>query len=189
MATLPKSRRERLVIFAVAVPSRSWGRFSPPLFRSSLSVFAAAPRWNLSLLPFSISWLSCTDSGPVGLRFHLSIGCALPDLAADHRQDGVGQAGNRGPVAWQGFQYPPERISRSTGIVHGLVLCSYPARAITLLPFRRLAACIISMSVEPRKFGPDALVPALNAPNLNFEQGQVGYSGSCGRNSSDRRSP
>src|SRR5262245_20123956 len=31
-----------------AVPSRSWGRFSPPLFRSSPSVFAAAPRWKLS---------------------------------------------------------------------------------------------------------------------------------------------
>ena len=34
-----------------AVTVTIWGRFSPPLFRSSNSVFAAAPPWNLSLLP------------------------------------------------------------------------------------------------------------------------------------------
>jgi putative transposase len=37
--------------------------------------------------------------------------------------------------------------------VHGLVLYSYPAQAIILLPSRRSAACIIAMSVEPRKLG------------------------------------
>ena len=67
----------------------------------------------------------------------------------------------------------PERISHSTRIVHGLVLCSYPARAITLLPSRRLAAYIIAMSVEPRKIGPDAAVLALNCAKLYFEQGQL----------------
>jgi hypothetical protein len=47
----------------------------------------------------------------------------------------------------------PERISRSTRTVHGLVLCSYPSQALTLLPPRRLVACIIAMSVELRKIG------------------------------------
>jgi hypothetical protein len=41
-----------------------------PLFRSSPSVFAAAPRWDLSLLPFNISWPSCADSGPVANKFY-----------------------------------------------------------------------------------------------------------------------
>ena len=46
-----------------------------------------------------------------------------------------------------------ERIFRSTRTVHGLVLYSDPPQAITLLPSRRSAACIIAMSVEPRKIG------------------------------------
>jgi hypothetical protein len=46
-----------------------------------------------------------------------------------------------------------ERISRSTRTARGLVRCSYPSRATTLLPFRRSAACIIAMSVELRKMG------------------------------------
>jgi hypothetical protein len=40
-----------------------------------------------------------------------------------------------------------------TRTVHGLVLCSYPSQALTLLPSRRLVACIIAMSVELRKMG------------------------------------
>jgi hypothetical protein len=32
------------------------------VFRSSPSIFVAVPRWNLSVLPFSISWLSDTDA-------------------------------------------------------------------------------------------------------------------------------
>ena len=61
----------------------------------------------------------------------------------------------------------PERISRSTRIVHGLVPYSYPSQAITLLPSRRSAACIIAMSVEPRRMrgGTVLLVPAPMAPN------------------------
>jgi transposase InsO family protein len=53
------------------------------------------------------------------------------------------------------FQYhhERERVFRSTRTVHGLVLYSYPPQAITLLPSRRSAACIIAMSVEPRKIG------------------------------------
>src|SRR5262249_50236080 len=69
-----------------------------------------------------------------------------------------------------------ERISRSTRIVHGLVLYSYPPQATTLWPSRRSAACIIAMSVEPRKMGEVALgcmSPTLNRVKLNFEQGQV----------------
>ena len=31
-----------------------------------------------------------------------AVGVALPDLAAGHRRDGTGQAGNRGPMASQG---------------------------------------------------------------------------------------
>jgi hypothetical protein len=58
-----------------ALPSPSWWRFSPPWFRSWPSAFAAGPRWNLSLLPFNISWSSCAGSGPVGRSFHLSTGC------------------------------------------------------------------------------------------------------------------
>jgi len=66
-----------------------------------------------------------------------------------------------------------ERTSCSTRIVHGLVLCNYPARAIALLPSRRLAACIIVMSVEPRKIGPHADCPCSQlSQKLNFEQGQ-----------------
>jgi hypothetical protein len=46
-----------------------------------------------------------------------------------------------------------ERIFRSTRTVHGLIRYSYPQEAITLLPSRRLAACIIAMNVKPRKNG------------------------------------
>ena len=65
-----------------------------------------------------------------------------------------------------------ERISRSTRIVHGIVPYSYPSQAITLLPSRRSAACIIAMSVEPRKMGEvGAACPYLNRrAKLNFEQ-------------------
>jgi hypothetical protein len=62
----------------------------------------------------------------------------------------------------------PERISRSTRIVQGLVLCSYPARAITLLPSRRLAACVIAMNVEPRKIGPHAARPCSQLRQIEF---------------------
>src|SRR5258708_23513295 len=31
------------------------------------------------------------------------VGVALPDLAAGHRRDGIGQAGDRGPMASQGL--------------------------------------------------------------------------------------
>jgi hypothetical protein len=62
-----------------------------------------------------------------------------------------------------------ERISRSTRTARGLVLCSYPSRAITLLPFRRLAASIIAMSVELRKMGEKARpVPASQSPQIDF---------------------
>ena len=53
------------------------------------------------------------------------------------------------------------------------VLCSYPSQAITLLPSRRLAACIIAMSVELRKMGEAARCrSAPNRAKLIFEQGQ-----------------
>ena len=61
----------------------------------------------------------------------------------------------------------PERIFRSTRTVHGLVLCSYPPQAITLLPSRRSAACIIAMSVEPRKIGEAARYLSLPSIALN----------------------
>src|SRR5260370_16094723 len=48
----------------LVVPLRPWWRFSLPLFRSSPSVFAAAPRSNSSLSLLSISWPFCADSGP-----------------------------------------------------------------------------------------------------------------------------
>src|SRR5258708_23641094 len=58
----------------LVVPLRPWWRFSLPLFRSSPSVFAAAPRSNSSLSLLSISWPFCADSAPVDLSFHLWIG-------------------------------------------------------------------------------------------------------------------
>jgi hypothetical protein len=60
-----------------------------------------------------------------------------------------------------------ERIFRSTRTVRGLVLYSYPAQAIILLPSRRSATCIIAMSVEPRKLGDPvyrAFRPASGSP-------------------------
>src|SRR6266850_2192779 len=57
-----------------AVPSRSWCRFSLPLYRSWFSVFAPAPRSNSSLSLFSISWPFCADDAPVDLSFHPWIG-------------------------------------------------------------------------------------------------------------------
>jgi hypothetical protein len=45
-----------------------------PSFRSSPSVFAAAPRSNSRLSLLSISWPFCADSAPVDLSFHLWIG-------------------------------------------------------------------------------------------------------------------
>src|SRR5260221_6400789 len=59
----------------LVVPLRPWWRFSLPLFRSSPSVFAAAPHSNSSLSLLSISWPFCADSAPVDLSFHLWIGC------------------------------------------------------------------------------------------------------------------
>lgn len=49
-----------------------------------------------------------------------------------------------------------ERIFRSTRIAHGLVPYSYPPQAITSLPSRRWAGCIIAMSVELREVGESA---------------------------------
>jgi len=46
----------------------------------------------------------------------------------------------------------PERIFRSARTARGPVPYSYPSQALTLLPSRRLAACIIAMSVELRKW-------------------------------------
>src|SRR5258705_6642839 len=71
--------------------------------------FAAAPRWNLSLLPFNISWPSCADSGSGGLSFisrPAPVGVALPDLAASHRCDDTGQAVDRGAMASQRLPAP-----------------------------------------------------------------------------------
>ena len=48
-----------------------------PLFRSSPSVFAAAPRSNSSLSLLSISWPFCADNAPVDLSFHPWIGFYL----------------------------------------------------------------------------------------------------------------
>jgi hypothetical protein len=53
----------------------------------------------------------------------------------------------------------PFRKSHPAWESHRLVLYSYPSQAITLLPSRKSAACIIAMSVEPRKI-------------VEFEQGQ-----------------
>jgi hypothetical protein len=36
---------------------------------------------------------------------------ALPDLAAGHRRDDIGQAGDRGPMASQGLPPPLEHLS------------------------------------------------------------------------------
>ena len=57
-----------------------------------------------------------------------------------------------------------ERIFRSTRIVHGLVPYSYPSQALTLLPSRRLAACIIAMGVELRKTGEADTVLLVHTP-------------------------
>jgi len=47
----------------------------------------------------------------------------------------------------------PEHISHWARTARGPVPYSYPSQALTLLPSRRLAACIIAMSVELRKMG------------------------------------
>jgi hypothetical protein len=52
-------------------------------------------------------------------------------------------------VRAMGITMTRERISRSIRIVP----YSYPSQALTLLASRRLAACIIAMSVELRKMG------------------------------------
>src|SRR5262245_28199485 len=57
-----------------AVPSRSWRRFSVPLYRSWFFDFAAAPRSNSRLSLFSISWRFCGDSAPADLSFQPWIG-------------------------------------------------------------------------------------------------------------------
>jgi hypothetical protein len=88
----------------LAVPSRSWRRFSLPLYRSWFSVFAAASRSNSRLSLLSISWPCCADNAPADLSFPPWIafyGCCST-LAADHRCDGICQAGNRGAMASQG---------------------------------------------------------------------------------------
>ncbi len=58
-----------------AVPYRSWWRFSLALYRSSFSVFAAAPRSNSGLSLVSISWRFCVDNAPLGLSYHPWTGC------------------------------------------------------------------------------------------------------------------
>jgi len=60
----------------------------------------------------------------------------------------------------------PERIFRSTRIVHDLVPYSHPSKAITSLPSPRSAACIIAMSVELRKMGEVARGP--HSPQIEF---------------------
>src|SRR5882757_4701361 len=90
----------------LAIPSRSWRRFSAPLFRSSNSVFAAVPRWNLSLCPATSGDRPATTASRSAAAFiprPAPVGVALPDLAAGHRRDGIGQAGNRGPMASHGL--------------------------------------------------------------------------------------
>ena len=63
------------------------------------------------------------------------MGVALPDLAAGHRRDGVGQAGNRGPMAAtevcqarNEFQLAPPHNVRCNSRLGGFNVC-HPAVA------------------------------------------------------------
>jgi hypothetical protein len=49
-------------------------RFSYSLYRSSFSVFVAAPRSNSNLSLFSISWPFCADNAQADLSFYPWIG-------------------------------------------------------------------------------------------------------------------